>query len=228
MKEAKKSMLKELELLGYCYSNIHDIYKQKKLPPDIVDVMLDWLPDIYNEHLGSGDQLVRSLISADKAFDPSILINLFENNSLNDAIKWGIGHVLAVAKTKDISGWIQDQLLNQNYTFYRSSLLNSLEKKAGIKDAAELMIFLKKIFDKYAYFETYQKLFKKYADDNDIPFLEKKLLRPNFTEYLAYEEKSTFMFAENKMKNISLKFQKEISKLIQAIKARKVIHKFPN
>lgn len=195
-------LLKELEKIGCNYHDIHDIFKQEKVPLNAVNIILKWLPDIYAEHLGAGDQLVRSLISAEEPFDPSILIELFENGDYNFSIKGGIAIVLSSALTYDISSWIRDQLLNKPYALERVGLIPGLAKKGAFKTSEALIEFLELIFDKYAgdwLFDEY----KKYANENRIDFLL------------------------DKINTSDSKLKKSITKLITAIQKRKKIYRFP-
>lgn len=195
-------MLKELEEAGHKYRDIDEIFKQRKISLHAVKVILKWLPDIYVEHLGSGDQLVRSLISAEEPFDPAILIDLFETSDYNFSIKGGIAIVLSYAKTVDISDWIKEQLLNKPYSLERVGLVPGLEKKGGFNSSEELIKFLGLIFDKYSMNWLFD-IYKKYADEDDIDFLL------------------------DKMNIADAKKKKEISKLIIAIQKRKKVYKFP-
>jgi len=166
--------LAELQELGYYYPDINTIYKQKNLASYEVEIILKWIPNIYIEHLGSGDQLVRSLISTEEPFNPEPLIKFFEKNIYNSSVMWGVAHVLAVSNTYDISNWIKNQLLNEHYTFQRSGLLPGIVNKVHFNSSEERIIFLKKIFLKYLPGDYMFKLFKKYGMKSDITFLEKE------------------------------------------------------
>ena len=93
-----------------------------------VAIILKWLPDIYKKHIGTGDLLVRSLISAKESFNPSVIIDLFNRDEFNFSIKSGFEVALVYAPTEDISIWLKDQLLNHEY---------ALELKILIFRAAE-------------------------------------------------------------------------------------------
>lgn len=199
--EDKNKLLQELKLKGHEFNSIHDLFKQYALDDQVVEVILQYLPFIYKESLGSGDQLVRSLFSAKAAFNPEVLIDLFENSAYNEQIKSSIGLVLAKAKTFNISDWIKDQLLSKPYAFERAALMDGLECKSGISTPESLVDFLKLIYDKYWWFESYQKMYKKYAQKEDILFLEEKIDHTN------------------------KRMVKEISKVIEGIRLRKKSYK---
>lgn len=222
----KDKMFEELKTAGYTYKDVNDIYKQK-LPAKVVEIILKWLPKIYQEHIGSGEQLTRSLISAQEPFDPSVLINLFENSNYNKQLKWTMAYVLAISKTYDISGWMMNQLLDKESSFERDGLISGLTIKAGINDKKELTSVLKKLFDKYCYFEDYLKLFQKYADKEDISFLEEKIKNPNIKDFLNYVKAADSALGENKAKNALKRFEKDILKVIEGIKKRKKENRFP-
>ena len=167
----KKRLLKELLENGYSYKDLDDIFQQKSLQEKEVEIILKWLPLMYTEHYGAADILVRALISSSEPFPPDVLISLFESD-LNFSLKSGIANALAYAKTGDISGWIKGQLLN-DYSTERSLLIDGLKTKGRFADNRELISFLKGIFDKY-HDDAVLKLFKKYGNAEDIPFLKEK------------------------------------------------------
>lgn len=220
--------LNELKAQEYNYRSIHEIYKEKELNQKVVELILKWLPSVYEEDLGSGDQLVRSLISASKPYDPTVLIDLFENSSFNKTIKWGIAYVLSVSKTYDISDWIKDQLLNRESSFERDGLIEGLVKKGGIKDRIELMSILKELFDKYCYFEGFMKLFMKYGGKDDVSFLQERLQNPNMTHYLKFMQNADVVLNTNRSKHASAIFQREMMKIINGIEKRKREYPLPS
>lgn len=167
-------ILKDLKSKGFKYKNVDEIFKQSKLEVEEVTTILKWLPKVYMENYGAADILVRSLISAIQPFDPSILIALFDNTDLNFSLKSGIALVLATARTTDISEWIIDQLLNKEYALERVLLTLAVPTKCGFTTNAEIMNFLRLIFDKY-HEASVQKFFKKYGKSEDALFLRKKI-----------------------------------------------------
>ncbi|MBO9563696.1 MAG: hypothetical protein J7621_13020 [Niastella sp.] len=203
MTEAKEQLLNEINSKGHKLSNIKDIYSQDILDSHTVEIILKWLPLIYQESLGSGELLVRSLFSAKTPFNPTVLIDLFINSSYNQTIKSTIGLVLAKANTLDISNWLLDQILNKDYSFERAALIDGLENKARITTVDSLIEVLQTIFNKYWWFESYQKLFKKYGRKEDIQFLKSKIDK------------------------LDKRMVREISNVINAIDKRVRIHKFP-
>lgn len=219
--------LNELKAQGCGYQSIHEIFRQRSLTQNVVELILQWLPSIYEEHLGSGDQLVRALISASKPYDPAVLIDLFENSSYNNTIKWGIAHVLSVSKTRDISVWIKDQLLSHESSFEREGLMEGLVRKAGIKDRSVLMSALKELFDKYCYFEGFMKLFMKYGSKEDISFLQEKLHNPNLSDYLKFMQNADAVLGMNRSKQAAKIYQREVTKVIDGIKKRKQENPLP-
>ena len=168
-------LLDDLKQHGYNFADINHLYKQSEpLPIVACDIILDRLPEIYSEHIGSGECLVRALISAGEPFDPTVLIDLFVNSNLNDTLKCTIGYVLSISKTYDIDKWLRDQLLNQEHSFKRAGLISGIVPKGKFQTKEELKAFLVEIFDKYSYYEDFLKLFQKYGPINDVPFLEQK------------------------------------------------------
>lgn len=171
----ESNFVRELNSKGYKYSGINHLFKQDEpLPLEVVNIILKWLPEVYKEHLGSGECLVRSLISSGEPFDPSVLIDLFENSDLNETNKCSIAFVISISKTTDVTNWLRGQLLNEAHSFGRAGLLHGIVPKGGFTEKDELREFFKAIFDKYAYYESLQKLIQKYGFRDDISFLEQK------------------------------------------------------
>ena len=166
-------LLTELDGKGYKYQAVSDIFRLECVDPIVVETILKWLPELYAEHYGTADILVRALISAKEPFDPTLLIDLFENSDLNFYLKTAIGLALAYGKTPDISGWLKNQLLTMEYSVERGVLVEGLFAKGGFKTEREYMDFLKLIFDKY-HNDTVLKIFKKIGNAEDIQFLVDK------------------------------------------------------
>ncbi len=204
MYEIEKLLITELNEEGFDYPGI-DYLATKKilLPKTAVQIILKWLPLMYEEHLGAGNGLVRSLISADEPFDPLLLINLFQVSEYNDSIKFGIAYTLAMAKTFDIADWMKETAINHPYPFQSVGFLFGLATKGNFNSVDDLVDFLKTIFDKYSFFEQYFNLLKKYSSKDDIPF---------------YVQKA---------KNADKKLSREISKTIEVILKRKTVPELP-
>jgi len=168
-----KGLLKELKDNGFSYKDVDKIFEQKVIQPAEVDIILKWIPALYKEHVGTADIAVRSLMAARTPFDPSLLIDLFDNSDLNSALKVGIGFTLACAKTTDISKWMRRQLLDKEHRDERYTLLEGLFDKGKFATVDEFMDFLRKIFDNYPN-DKMLKLFKKYGDKKDMQFLAEK------------------------------------------------------
>ena len=141
--------LAELDGKGYKYHTVSDIFRLECVDPLVVETILKWLPELYAEHFGTADILVRALISAKEPFDPTLLIDLFENSDLNFYLKTAIGLALAYGKTPGISIWLKNQLFTKEYSIERGVLVEGLFAKGGFKTEREYMSFLKSIFDKY-------------------------------------------------------------------------------
>jgi|GEM_PF-1667661 hypothetical protein len=170
----ESKIINELESKGFRYKDANYIYQNKQLESEEVAIILKWLPKVYTEHYGTADILVRSLMSAKEPFDATLLIDLFENSDLNFSLKDSIALTLASAKTNEISSWMRNQLLNNEYALERCSLVWGLPAKGGFSSNLELMSFLRKIFNKY-HDEVVLKFFKKYGDKVDILFLKDKI-----------------------------------------------------
>ncbi|MDP4265239.1 MAG: hypothetical protein Q8941_22115 [Bacteroidota bacterium] len=201
----EQQLINELKSAGFKFQDIDHLYRQRDfLPLKACKIILKWLPDVYKEHIGSGECLVRSLLCPSDPFDPAILISLFENSDLNDTLKCTIGYVLSIANTKDIREWLLHQLLDKEHSFARTGLLDGIVPKGGFKTKNELKEFLFQIFDKYSCYEIFQKLVQKYSSTEDIPFIEQKAIE-----------------ADSKRKS------RELLKVADRIRTRKRIPKFP-
>lgn len=201
----EKAMLNEISSLGFLkHATIDKLhYSKRPLPPDVVNVILKWLPKIYEEHIGSGEHLIRALVFTETDFDPQTIIKLFEDSDYNSSLKWTMAYVLSISRVGDISNYIRDQLFNKSTNFEREGFIYSFEINANFSSKKELMTALKKIFYEYIFFQSIFLLFKKYGQIEDIPFLMDQL------------------------KVVDKKKGKEIEKLIESIKKRKREPVFP-
>lgn len=175
MGKVETQFISDLRNAGFQFLDINHLYKQNDyLPIAAINIILKWLPEIYQEHIGSGECLVRSLICPSDKYDPAVLIDLFENGDLNETLKSTIGYVLSVSNTTDIKDWLLSQLSDKEHSFGRAGLLDGIVPKGHFQTRDELKKFLFDIFDKYSYYEAFQKLVQKYSSTSDIPFIEQK------------------------------------------------------
>jgi hypothetical protein len=175
MGKIQRQFISDLNDAGFQFRDINHLYKQNDyLPLGAINVILRWLPDIYKEHIGSGECLVRSLICKSDKYNPTVLIDLFENSDLNETLKSTIGYVLSISNTTEIKNWLLSQLKDKEHSFGRAGLLDGIVPKGNFKTKEELKKFLFEIFDKYSYYEAFQKLVQRYSLTDDIPFIEQK------------------------------------------------------
>ncbi len=173
MSNSTNSLLTDLKGKGYRYRNVDKIFEQKTLQAEEVEVILKWLEPIYSEDVATADTLVRSLVSAKHAFDPSLLIRLFDESDLNFHLKGGIGVALAYGRTTDISAWLRKKLGKEPFAPENWVLIEGLFTKGGFTDVNDYMSFMRSIFDKY-HNESVLKIFAKYGNKEDIKFLEER------------------------------------------------------
>ena len=201
----ENAMLSEIAKLGLfkrpTINKLH--YSTKPLPLNVVNIILKWLPRIYEEHVGSGEHLIRALVLTEEDFDPKVIIDLFENTDYNSSLKWTMAYVLSISRVGDVSSYIKNQLFNKPENFERAGFLSALEANADFKSRDELVEALKRLFDKYIFHGKIFLLFRKFGRKEDIPFLEKRL------------------------KNSDKKKTREIEKVILGIKNRKREPVFP-
>lgn len=199
-------LIAELEDKGFTFRTINELHNSNQLSASVVDSILKWLPAIYQEHPGGGEHLVRALISTSSSYDPTILIELYEMSGLNDTLKNTIAYVLAVSDTEDISSWILTELFSNEPASKSSGLLFALPTKCDIKSAKDLVGFLKRLFDKYAYYEIFQKMLRAYAQIEDVDFLEQKAVSSE--KRIARETFKTIEFIRGRKRDT--KFPKPI------------------
>ncbi|WP_276483781.1 hypothetical protein [Paraflavitalea pollutisoli] len=173
MGKGEIKLITALKKVGFRTTGIYDLFNRKTLPSEAVQVILQLFPEVYKDHRGHGGDLLRSLIAAEEPFDPAPLIEFFEDGYFNKVVMWTVGHVIAVSKTTDISNWLKHQLLKEYATFERASLVQALPLKGGFRNSKELIVVLKKIYDKYP-IEVLE-LLKKHGTIDDIAFLQEKL-----------------------------------------------------
>src|SRR5258708_3853270 len=145
MSNSTNSLLTDLKGKGYRYRNVDKIFEQKTLQAEEVEVILKWLEPIYSEDVATADTLVRSLVSAKHAFDPSLLIRLFDESDLNFHLKGGIGVALAYGRTTDISEWLRKKLGKEPFAPENWVLIEGLFTKGGFTDVNDYMSFMRSI-----------------------------------------------------------------------------------
>lgn len=198
MEDFESPLLKELSQTGHFYGNIDEIFKQDILQPEEVKIILKWLPAAYAEDLAAGDTLTRSLMSAKEPFDPSLLIDIYENSDMNYALKSGISLTLACARTLDISKWMRHKLLDEPFAIENYSLIDGLFDKGGFENKTDFMDFLKKIYDKYQS-EILLKCFQKYGGQEDLMFLKEKVKTADKKRVKAVQKTIDKMSARKKL-----------------------------
>ena len=96
----ENAMLREVALTGFfkhpTIQKLH--FSSNPLSIEVVNIILKWLPEIYKEHVGSGEHLIRALVFTETDFDPTTIINLFENSDYNYGLKWTMAHVLSISR----------------------------------------------------------------------------------------------------------------------------------
>ena len=176
MVKKERELISKINSLGYSFYDLNSIHIQKSISLDIVNLILEFIPKLFEEHIGTGIVACLCLNKSKNTFDASVLMKLFENENFNAGAKSSIGFIIADAKTHDISKWLIKQMLDKHCVHEKAALIHALPKKAGFKTDLELIQFCKIIFDKYIIYDDLFKIFKKYATKEDIDFLQMKLL----------------------------------------------------
>lgn len=200
MAKEESEMIGELKKAGFNYVNSVTIFKKASLDLPAVNIILKWIPLIYGEDPGAAHYLVRALVRSREAFDPSVLIDLFENSDLNFSLKGGIGFTLVLAKTTDLSAWIKKQLLEEEYKLERCSLIPGLETKARFNSREELVDFLVRIFEKYYSNNDFIRLVKKYGDKNTFLLIKERTLTNKNTKAIREIEKVLVWYEKKQVK----------------------------
>jgi hypothetical protein len=173
---SETQMLDEISLLGYERPSINLLHHTTTiLEENVVDLILKWLPLIYNESIAKGNHLIWALLNTRKSFKPDVLIDLYENSDLNETLKQTIAHILSVGKVNDLSFYLKEKLLNEKASHTSAGFLSAIAGNCNFKSRFELMEFVKLIFDKFFFYESIEKIYVKYGWKDDIAYLENKL-----------------------------------------------------
>ena len=149
-----KKLLDEIAALGYERPTIDLLHHTSTpLPGSVVEIIIKLLPCIYQEHIGSGEHLVRALINTHDHFNPEVLIDLYEKSVLNEGLKQSIAHVISISKAGDVSNYVRKSLLNKPASHASAGFLSALTANCKFSTRDELMEFLKLIFLKFSYYE---------------------------------------------------------------------------
>jgi hypothetical protein len=165
-------MLDEIAALGYERPTVtllhHTITPIEKV---VVDIILKWLPNIYEESIGTGHHLLWSLLNSADDFNPEALIKLYEQSDLNEILKQAIAIMLSTAKVGNISTYLRNCLLNYPASHASAGFLSAIDANCNFESREELINFIQIIFTKFIYYEKVFILYNKYAWKEDIEFL---------------------------------------------------------
>lgn len=169
------TMYRELNKAGY--PNIKDFnnsnaFTEKLLSMNkeldtFIDIVVKWIPKI--EYKPGGITL---LADTKTKYDGRIIIPIFENDSApND--RWRLCDAIVRNPPLNINEWVRDTYLSKKYSYAETGLLPLAIVKIFPNDEARAI--LKKGFNHH--YRVTPEAFGKIGKKEDIPFLEKKLLK---------------------------------------------------
>jgi len=173
MIKSERQLIQDLKSKGYKFIDADNLFRSKSLNSEVVNIILYHLSSIYEEHIGTGDTLVRSLLAAEDEFDSSILVKLFNNKQYNKSIKWSIAYVLAKGKSNISEKWFLNNLRkpDEKNSFEYSGLLWGIPEKLISKDSKNIRALILDIMPIYYKDDQFQKLLKKYFYKQDCSML---------------------------------------------------------
>lgn len=135
--------IKDLHANGFTEINSSgDLLNLKIAENKLTALLLKWIPKINNKH-HSQEMLIRGLAIAEKPFDGTFLIKLFDSEDSSFNLKWAIGNTIASAKIENITDWLENKLTASQQPKENEMLVYAAIKYLPYEKAS---IVLKKLF----------------------------------------------------------------------------------
>lgn len=122
-----------------------DLLKLKKINVKLTKLILRWIPKVDNK-FNSKEMLVRSLANAEKPFDGTFLIQLFDDANTSFNLKWVIGNTIASAQIENITNWLDRKLTSDNPGKECEMLIYAAIKYFTYEKASDILRRLFKVF----------------------------------------------------------------------------------
>jgi hypothetical protein len=128
LQEVERPILDELRRTGITAGSIEDMTNRyAPLAPEIVRVLLDWLPRVQDDRVR--EAVVRALAAAREPFDGTPLVNCFLRDT-SGTLRWPIANTMAEARPFGIADWLCDAVKNRSYGAARQMLVLALARLA--------------------------------------------------------------------------------------------------
>ncbi len=115
--EVWEPIRQELLAAGFNTETVNDIAKHGRLPAEVVEIILRWLPRIARK--GTLEMMIRSLAAVQEPFDGTELAACFDRMEHEPGVQWVIANTIACSTPNAINDWIE--LLREN-NYWRMTL----------------------------------------------------------------------------------------------------------
>jgi hypothetical protein len=138
LRNAAQPILDELQSMGIVVASIGEMTQHfAPLPPQIVQVLLDWLPRVGEDRLK--ESIIRALGAAKEPFDGRPLVDVFLNDK-SGTLRWPIANTMAYARPFGVTDWIVEAVKNRRFGSARQMLMLALARLAPAELALPVLL----------------------------------------------------------------------------------------
>jgi HEAT repeat protein len=124
----ERLVLNELAAVGFSVDSLADLrLHHLPLPPEIVSVLLTWLPRL--EEPAVQEAIARDLAQVQEPFDVTPLLELFERTA-SESVRWAIANTIAELRPLDSRDWVIRALERRDFGRSREMLPLALARIA--------------------------------------------------------------------------------------------------
>ncbi|MGO8753387.1 MAG: hypothetical protein ACLQNE_46215 [Thermoguttaceae bacterium] len=122
----ERPIMDELRKVGVAAASVDEMVKgYAPLSPQIVQVLLDWLPRVQEDRIK--ESMIRALGAAKEPFDGRPLADCFMHDT-SETLRWPIANSMAIARPLEISDWLVEAVKNRLFGSARQMLVLALAK----------------------------------------------------------------------------------------------------
>jgi hypothetical protein len=126
--EMLRPILDDLRNAGITAESIEEMTQRyAPLPPQIVQVLLGWLPRVQDDRVK--ESLIRSLGAAREPFDGRLLVESFLHDT-SETLRWPIANTMAEARPFGVADWLVEAVKKRSFGNARGMLVIALARLA--------------------------------------------------------------------------------------------------
>lgn len=134
----ERPIMDDLEQFGIDAESTEEMTSRyAPLSPQIVQVLLDWLPRIAEDRIK--ESLIRALGAAKEPFDGKPLVDCFLRDS-SETLRWPIANTMSLARPYGISAWLMEAVNNRLFGSAREMLVIALARLVPAEQALPILM----------------------------------------------------------------------------------------